>query len=140
MADDPGADRLDDQQEEEGGPVKSFLEHLEDLRWVLIKSLSVAGVAMLVCFYAGNHIVHILEWPLKRAPFHKLDHTQTVRVVLGTNEVGVFHLGCTNPLTSFTGTNPFVLVELKPIMLETNAVLALSAQNDTQGPQREDYP
>ena len=25
------------EEEEEGGPVKSFLEHLEDLRWVLIK-------------------------------------------------------------------------------------------------------
>src|SRR5258708_24888919 len=117
MADDPGADHLEDQQDDEGGPVKSFLEHLEDLRWVLIKSLAVAGVAMVGCFYAGNHIVHILEWPLKRAPFHRTDHAQTVRVVLGTNELGVFHLGQTNPLTSITGTNPFVLVELRPIAL-----------------------
>ena len=39
MAVEPEAERLDlDPEEEEGGPVKSFLEHLEDLRWVLIKS------------------------------------------------------------------------------------------------------
>jgi len=140
MADDPGADRLDDQQEDEGGPVKSFLEHLEDLRWVLIKSLSVAGVAMVGCFYAGNHIVHLLEWPLKRAPFHRTDHSQTVRVLLGTNELGIFHLGSTNPLTQITGTNPFVQVEITPILLETNAVLALSAQTDAQEPLREETP
>src|SRR6266853_1508841 len=140
MADDPGADRLDDQQEEEGGPVKSFLEHLEDLRWVLIKSLAVAGVAMLGCFYAGNHIVHILEWPLKRAPFHKLEHAQTLRVVLGTNALGVFHLGNTNPLTSITGTNSFVVMELTPITLGTNVVLAFRAQTDAQGPLREESP
>src|SRR5260370_10206885 len=103
MADDPGADRLDDQQEDEGGPVKSFLEHLEDLRWVLIKSLAVAGVAMVGCFYAGNHIVHILEWPLKRAPFHRMEHAQTVRVLLCTNELGVFYLCSTMPLTLITG-------------------------------------
>src|SRR5262245_42285858 len=107
MADDPGADRLDDQQEEEGGPVKSFLEHLEDLRWVLIKIITVAGVAMVACFYAGNHIVHILEWPLKRAPFHRQDYAQTVRLVAGTNELAVFHLSGTNTLTHLTGTNPF---------------------------------
>ena len=47
MADEPVAENLDEQpEEEEGGPVKSFLEHLEDLRWVLIKSCAAAGVAM----------------------------------------------------------------------------------------------
>ena len=50
MADEPAAENLDEQpEEEEGGPVKSFLEHLEDLRWVLIKSGVAAGVAMLGC-------------------------------------------------------------------------------------------
>ena len=56
MADDLGAERLDIQEEEEGGPVKSFLEHLEDLRWVLIKSLATIGVAMVVCFFGGNYV------------------------------------------------------------------------------------
>jgi hypothetical protein len=51
MAVEPEAERLDlDQEEEEGGPVKSFLEHLEDLRWVLIKSIAAAGVAMVTLF------------------------------------------------------------------------------------------
>jgi hypothetical protein len=36
MAGDPETERDDDLLE--GGPVKSFLEHLEDFRWLLIKS------------------------------------------------------------------------------------------------------
>ncbi len=35
------------EDEDEGGPVKSFLEHLEDLRWVLIKSAVTVSVTML---------------------------------------------------------------------------------------------
>ena len=43
MADEHDVERPED---EEGGPVKSFLEHLEDLRWVLIKSVVSLSVAM----------------------------------------------------------------------------------------------
>ena len=50
MADD--LERLDEEQE--GGPVKGFLEHLEDLRWVLIKSIVTLAIAMFVCLLAGN--------------------------------------------------------------------------------------
>ena len=45
---------------DEGGPVKSFIEHLEDLRWVLIKSTVALAVAMLLCLVAGNYVVDIL--------------------------------------------------------------------------------
>ena len=44
--------------EEEGGPVKTFLEHLEDLRWVLIKTGVAVGVAMLVCLI----LVSLMSW------------------------------------------------------------------------------
>ena len=67
MADEPGAERLDDLEEEEGGPVKSFLEHLEDLRWVLIKSLVALVLGMFICLIAGNHVVAILKRPLEGA-------------------------------------------------------------------------
>jgi sec-independent protein translocase protein TatC len=55
------------EEESEGGPVKTFLEHLEDLRWVLIKSLSVVFLTVLVCLLAGNVVVKVLKWPLDRA-------------------------------------------------------------------------
>ena len=84
MSDESGADPLEPQAEDEGGPIKSFLEHLEDLRWVLIKSCTAAGVAMLGCLLAGNYVVKVLEWPLSRAQFKKPTHEQTARVLLGT--------------------------------------------------------
>src|ERR1035441_4103243 len=112
MADEPIAEHLDEQPEEEGGPIKSFLEHLEDLRWVLIKSGVAAGVAMLGCLLAGNYVVGVLEWPLKRAPVRHSAKTQTVRVVFGTNQLSVLHITTNDPLTSVVGTNRYVRLEL----------------------------
>src|SRR5262245_17557659 len=60
-------------EEEEGGPVKSFLEHLEDLRWVLIKIISSILVSMTICMVATPQIVQFLTWPK--------DQTETGRKV-----------------------------------------------------------
>ncbi|HEV8540882.1 MAG TPA: twin-arginine translocase subunit TatC [Verrucomicrobiae bacterium] len=56
--------------EEEGGPVKTFLEHLEDLRWVLIKCVVSLILAMVGCLAGANYIVKILKWPLERSGVH----------------------------------------------------------------------
>jgi sec-independent protein translocase protein TatC len=127
MADEPEAERLDVHEEEEGGPVKSFLEHLEDLRWVLIKSLAAAGIAMLICLLAGNHVVAILERPLKRAPALHIKKSQIVIVVLGTNRLAAYHFprDTNNPLLSLTGTNSFVRLHLEPLGVGTNQLLSV---------------
>src|SRR5262249_17354234 len=98
MAEEPAAEPLDT-EEEEGGPIKSFLEHLEDLRWVLIKSIACAGVAMIACFFAGNYLFDILRLPLLRAPMNKSDKAQSVRVMFGTNQLGIFRAGTNDALT-----------------------------------------
>jgi sec-independent protein translocase protein TatC len=54
------------EEDEEGGPVKSFLEHLEDLRWVLIKIIASVLVAMTICMVATPQIIEILTWPKNR--------------------------------------------------------------------------
>src|SRR6266852_126391 len=105
MADEPGAERLDELEEEEGGPVKSFLEHLEDLRWVLIKSLAAGGVAMLACLLGGNYMMRVLEWPLHRAPARHHDSGRTVRVTFGTNQLGRFTATTNEPWSDILGTN-----------------------------------
>ena len=54
--DDTGDDtmpELDENGEEFGGPVKSFLEHMEDLRWVLIRCVAALAVAMVACLRRG---------------------------------------------------------------------------------------
>jgi sec-independent protein translocase protein TatC len=44
---------------------KPFLEHLEDLRWTIVKMAITLGVAMIVCFAFRHSLVHILQAPLQ---------------------------------------------------------------------------
>src|SRR5271163_2010847 len=140
MADEPVSDHPYDPDEEEGGPIKSFLEHLEDLRWVLIKSIAAAGVAMIVCFFAGNYVFKVLVWPLKRAPIASPLTGQTVRVMLGTNQLGVFTPGTNDVLRSLAGTNQHVRINLVPVTVGTNQLLALAAEAEDKPPPQNDLP
>ena len=46
-----------------GEAVKPFLDHLEDLRWVIIKMAVSLGVAMLLSFCFRIQLVHIMQAP-----------------------------------------------------------------------------
>ena len=130
MADEPGAERLDEQEEEEGGPVKSFLEHLEDLRWVLIKSLAATGVAFVVCLLAGNQVVQLLKRPLEKAKISYPGTNQVVLLFFGTNQLGTFPLTPQEQATLQLGTNRLVAVRVEPATLGTNQVLTWRIDND----------
>jgi sec-independent protein translocase protein TatC len=140
MADEPVAEHLDEQAEEEGGPVKSFLEHLEDLRWVLIKSSVAAGVAMLACLLGGNYVIRVLEWPLRQAPVRHSAKLQTVRVYFGTNRLSELHITTNDPLASLVGTNPTVRLDLTPVVRGTNQVLEWNARADLEAAQERGLP
>lgn len=140
MVEEPEAERLDEQEADEGGPVKSFLEHLEDLRWVLIKSGTAAGVAMLLCLLGANYVVGILQWPLRRAPIRHPKNTQSVRVFFGNTQVSVFHVATNDPLASLTGTNPFVRLQLAPVIVNDQQLLGIKVLPDTEAEQREQLP
>jgi len=43
---------------------KPFLEHLEDLRWMLVKMAITLGIAMSVAFAFRQNLVKIVQWPL----------------------------------------------------------------------------
>ena len=130
MADEPVADRLEEQEESEGGPVKSFLEHLEDLRWVLIKSAVALGVAMLGCLIAGNYMVDILRYPLSKARLSYPGTNQIVTVLYGTNQLGVYHLTPEQQQSLALGTNRFVAVQVEPTWIGTNQVLSWKVDNN----------
>jgi sec-independent protein translocase protein TatC len=135
MADEPEAPRLDaPEEEEEGGPVKSFLEHLEDLRWVLIKSLAAAGVAMLACLLGGDLVVKVLVWPLRRAPALHSPKGQMAWLTLGTNQFGPFHVGTNEPLAAILGTNHFVHLDVVPTLVGTNLLLGVNVTPETGAP------
>src|SRR6185503_171887 len=109
MADPTEEPRPDGSEEDGGGPVKTFLEHLEDLRWMLIKSGSALLVGMIVCLYATDKVVAILKWPLERAALVQVGHKQKVLVKFGKENVFSFQPE-TNRLGPLDfGTNPFVV-------------------------------
>ena len=106
MAGDHEAERPD---EAEGGPIKTFLEHLEDFRWVLIKSIVALFLGMLICLFAANHVIQIIKWPLMRAPIGYPGTNQVAVVSFGTNHVGNFQLTPEQQKELNLGTNRFVL-------------------------------
>lgn len=122
-------------EEEEGfgGPVKTFLEHLEDLRWTLIKGVSALLLSMLVCLVAGNKLVSLLSWPLS----HALTFGPKVRatpVELGTNIIGRVKLGELGALP--WRSNEVRALRMVPLTVGTNVLLAL--QPDLQPPPDDD--
>jgi sec-independent protein translocase protein TatC len=107
----------------EGGPVKSFLEHLEDFRWVLIKSLATLGLAMLVCLLGANFLIQVLKWPLTRAHVHYRASDQVAIVSFGTNHLGNFVLSPEQQKNFNLSSNQFVAVQIEPLLIGTNQVL-----------------
>jgi sec-independent protein translocase protein TatC len=118
MPEDPDESRTGapaEEPEEEGGPVKSFLEHLEDLRWVLIKSMVALGVAFIACLVASNLVVSVLKWPLDRAEISYPSSQQVVTFLFGTNRLGVFQQPRSSEKARQLSTNQFVTLHLQLI-------------------------
>lgn len=109
------------EEEQEGGPIKGFLDHLEDLRWVLIKSAAALAVAMVVCLTCANYVMAILQWPLKQVKVHYPAKNQVVTVSLADVRLGTYQIK-PEQRTNFSalGTNHFVAIQIEPVMLGTN--------------------
>lgn len=114
----------------EGGPVKTFLEHLEDFRWVLVKSVVALALGMLVCLMGANYVVQIIKWPLAHAPVGWPGTNQIVSVNFGTNHLANFNLTPAQEKKLNLGTNRFVAVEIEPLTLGTNQVLGWHVSDD----------
>ena len=59
--------KRDEQLQNDGDIVKPFLDHLEDLRWTLMKMISVLAVTMMVAFGFRKQLATALAYPLKLA-------------------------------------------------------------------------
>jgi sec-independent protein translocase protein TatC len=118
--------------EDEGGPVKSFLEHLEDLRWVLIKSGSALALAMLLCLFAGNYVVAILKSPIDHAKIRYPGTNQVVTFRFGKDKLGVYKLTPEQQaaLGNSFGTNRFAAIQIEPLTIGTNNVLTWRLDDD----------
>jgi sec-independent protein translocase protein TatC len=128
-----------DDQDVEGGAVKSFLEHLEDLRWTLIKSAAALFVCMLGCLFATKQLMAILQWPLDRAAQRHVflvpeGTNQTVTLQLGDVVLQTFKARSNRFGPLDIGTNHYVTLQLDPILAGTNTLLALSVATNGAPP------
>ena len=57
----------DDHAYNQGEVVKPFLDHLEDLRWTLVKVVVTLVIAMVTCLVAGDDLLVILKRPLSNS-------------------------------------------------------------------------
>jgi sec-independent protein translocase protein TatC len=119
-----------DPDDDGGGPIKSFLEHLEDFRWLLVKCAVTLALAMLVCLIGANYVMTILKWPLTQAKMSYPGTNQIVSVSFGTNHLGNFPISPEQQQLLNTGTNRFAAVVVEPVRLGTNQVLGWRASDD----------
>jgi sec-independent protein translocase protein TatC len=127
-------------EEVEGGAVKSFLEHLEDLRWMLIKSGVATLLAMMVCLFGVRTLIKILNWPMARAQqrhiaFLPENTNQFVTVQLGSITLQTVrsqsnHLGSID-----LGTNQHVNLNLNPMQIGSNTALGMSISANEAPPE-----
>ena len=119
-SDDP---RTDEELVDEGGPVKSFLDHLEDLRWVLIKTIAALGIGMMICLIAGDRVVHILERPLRNTKVTFPGTNQVWTVFWGTNILKTVVLTDEQQASFATGNKHHVGLKLDLLPNGTNGFI-----------------
>jgi sec-independent protein translocase protein TatC len=107
-----------------GGPVKSFLEHLEDFRWVIVKCAVALSLAMLVCLIGANYVIALIKWPMTQAHAEFPGTNQIATVSFGTNRIGRFELAAGQSQALGLGTNRLVSVVVEPVLIGTNRVLS----------------
>ena len=117
-------------EDDGGGPVKSFLEHLEDFRWLLVKCAITLGLAMLVCLIGANYVIGIIKWPLTRAKVTFPGTNQVATVSFGTNHLATLTITPEQQQLLDTGSNRFVSVVVEPLTLGTNRVLGWRVNDD----------
>ncbi len=117
-------------EEEGGGPVKTFIEHLEDLRWTLIKCAVAYAVSFILCLSGANYITGFLKWPLEQAMNKRVTSNHSITYLVGTNVIGREPtLGSSLPGVP---TNASSVYRLTPVQIGTNWVAAF--QIDTNPP------
>jgi len=113
-------------EEDGGGPVKSFLEHLEDFRWVIIRCLASLIIGMVICLVAGPVIVKLLKEPLEEAQqLVGRGDQPMVLIQSGTNRM-VLNLPEPNFGPIDLSSNRAIKLVLAPVQVGTNLVLGMT--------------
>jgi sec-independent protein translocase protein TatC len=78
-------------EEDEGGPRKPFLEHLEDLRKALLKCAAVIAVALVLCLFLDTRLAEIIEYPIRRMQLLEKPRP-TVTFAIGSVRLGPYEV------------------------------------------------
>ena len=114
-----------------GGPVKPFLDHLEDLRWTILKCVFSLLISMLACMMGAKYLVSILIFPLAEAKElgYRLHGSPDVPVMLGPRTVGRLDKVALTEIGMDTNAPVFNHSKARftfvPVRMDTNYVLAL---------------
>lgn len=118
----------DHDEDDGGGPVKTFLEHLEDLRWTLIKCAVVIFLGFIVCLSGSNYVIKFLTWPLEKAETIRTATEGRVIYLLGTNVISrmaPLESGMTN-----VSTNGDTVFRLVPALIGSNYVMSVQLETN----------
>ena len=120
---------LDEDGNPYGGPVKPFLDHLEDLRWVILKCVIAMMIAMMGCMMGAKHLVKVLMWPLDQAERLGTTTKTDIPVMLGHRTVGRLDLEGLGSMGIDTNapifSNAKGRYQMIPVNVGTNLFLAL---------------
>jgi len=125
------SDEENDSGEEELGGQMSFLEHLDELRKRLIRSLVFVFVAAFICWFVSGYIYNFLERPVLRALAEAQQHRKVT--IAGLNgDVSIV------PLSSLKPDEKFRFVFPDPTRLGTASIpagasVAARVDKDLQG-------
>ena len=114
-----------------GGPVKPFLDHLEDLRWTILKCVFSLLISMLACMMGAKYLVSILIFPMAEAKElgYRLHGSPDVPVMLGPRTVGRLDKVALTEIGMDTNAPVFNHSKARftfvPVRMGTNYVLAL---------------
>ena len=118
----------EENKEKGGGPVKTFLEHLEDLRWTLLKCLAAVVLSMVFCLAASNFLVSFLTWPLDLDQAKQAE-SKNLSVYWGEKRLTILPESvATNEFPEILSAESAQRAILRPRMVGTNRFLAIELE------------
>jgi len=125
------SDEQNDSGEEELGGQMSFLEHLDELRKRLIRSIVFVFVAAMLCWFVSKPIYSFLARPVQHALVEAQQH-RSVTIAGLNGQVSIFPLNSLNPNERFRFVFPDP-IRLGTASIPAGASVAARVDKDSQG-------
>ena len=106
---------------------KSFWEHLADLRKALIRSTIAVGLAVVVCLLLDDHLISILEYPLRRIDMFEKPKP-TVSFKIGDTKLGPYPIKPEQFAGLPPGTAPRVVFQLGTAQIGSEQVVTVKLE------------